>query len=51
MRSLPAKPGEPVAPLARELVTIATQLDLSSEIERQIATAWPAMLLERPQRK
>jgi hypothetical protein len=48
---LAIRDGEPVAPLARELVAIARQLDLSSEIERQIANAWPAILLERPQRK
>jgi DNA-binding transcriptional LysR family regulator len=48
---LAVRDGEPVAPLARELVTIAKQLDLSSEIERQVAKTWPAMLLQRTQRK
>jgi DNA-binding transcriptional LysR family regulator len=43
---LAIRDGEPVAPLARELVAIAGQLDLSSEIERQIANSWPAMLSE-----
>jgi DNA-binding transcriptional LysR family regulator len=35
---------EPVAPLARELLGVAGQFDLPSQIEQQILQSWPAKL-------
>jgi DNA-binding transcriptional LysR family regulator len=35
---------EPVAPLARELLAVAGQFDLPSQIEQQILQSWPAKL-------
>jgi DNA-binding transcriptional LysR family regulator len=40
---LAIRDAEPVVPLARELASIAHKLDLSTEIERQIAISWPAV--------
>jgi DNA-binding transcriptional LysR family regulator len=35
---------EPVPPLTRELLSIASQFDLPTQIEQQIAQSWPAKL-------
>jgi DNA-binding transcriptional LysR family regulator len=38
---------DPVSPLARELLSVASQFDMPSQIEQQIVQSWPATVWER----